>query len=635
MAVTDMTRLIQPIRPGRQNSPAEFLKHTAGRSGYLEALSRSIRTARSDRSTGFSRAPSNARSQTRDATASRPRPSAAAKHQSPQPDGKHADRPSTQADSAERTAEPERKAGRRSDGEHPASATSNADRDRARPAANDQPKTSINDAPPPDPAPVQDGHSVPGDSTHNDLPAHLVGRPPAHLPELFADDGNGSAPAQGPNVETQVKLNEASQADDPRPPRGLAEMFGGQTGDPVSEAGAPLIQPDGGGEVLRNTPEAQTESQSTATEAPRDTSNNFDSTSAGPSAAGRVAEVEPGAREGGQRSNHAVSALPGVEPTSGQDGASQQSSGEGGSAGNNGTADGGRTSHSVQTGSGGNAVKAPSSSIAGASDGSSLPVDNSSGNSSSPLTGSADNTHSESTGTTPPAPNAPVAQPEAQMRSEFVAETSTPLRSPRSAPGQRAMQPASSTTQNLPGSERGQHQFAQRVADGLRYAAVNNRSFRVHLHPPELGVLQIEITNDGGAMSARLEVHNTAARQALNDNLGQLKQSLVRHGVSLEKIEVHLSQTAADEQTGNRADDRHQHRSFQDGSFQDDSSEEDGSPHHGDDGSRHTHDEDAETTTSTPAEGTSAGIATFADETSANAVAQQTGSSGRGIDVDV
>lgn len=111
------------------------------------------------------------------------------------------------------------------------------------------------------------------------------------------------------------------------------------------------------------------------------------------------------------------------------------------------------------------------------------------------------------------------------------------------------------------GSDRGQ--FAQRVVNAVRGAVQGNRTFKAVLHPPELGVLQVEITGDkNGNLVARLEVNTPAAQQALQDNLNDLRAALTRQGITLDRIEIQLNESNANDEPGSqgREESRQQQR---------------------------------------------------------------------------
>jgi flagellar hook-length control protein FliK len=82
--------------------------------------------------------------------------------------------------------------------------------------------------------------------------------------------------------------------------------------------------------------------------------------------------------------------------------------------------------------------------------------------------------------------------------------------------------------------------FVQRVESALRQAVDRQRGFRVQLHPPELGALSVEIARGASGLALRLVVDNADALQRVNENLAVLQSSLKEHGMSVERIDVHL-----------------------------------------------------------------------------------------------
>ncbi len=118
--------------------------------------------------------------------------------------------------------------------------------------------------------------------------------------------------------------------------------------------------------------------------------------------------------------------------------------------------------------------------------------------------------------------------------------------------------------------------FAERVMSAVRGASEQNRPFRVRLNPPELGSLQVEITQRDGIYSARLEVQTTSAQQAILDHVGHLKESLQQNGIRLDRIEVQLNPSGPDDQTQDGTDSRQQHSGSQQ-----DHSENDQNDRHG------------------------------------------------------
>ncbi|GAB4135752.1 MAG: hypothetical protein Tsb009_02360 [Planctomycetaceae bacterium] len=88
-----------------------------------------------------------------------------------------------------------------------------------------------------------------------------------------------------------------------------------------------------------------------------------------------------------------------------------------------------------------------------------------------------------------------------------------------------------------PGSAEG----VSRLADMMQNAMQQGRPMRVRLNPPELGILQIEVSIQGGAVSARFDVQTSIAHQTVLDNLSTLHEALAQHGTTVDRIDVQLS----------------------------------------------------------------------------------------------
>ncbi len=88
--------------------------------------------------------------------------------------------------------------------------------------------------------------------------------------------------------------------------------------------------------------------------------------------------------------------------------------------------------------------------------------------------------------------------------------------------------------------------LVQRVLRGFEQLANGEGQVKLRLHPPQLGSLQMTLRVEGSQMSAKLEVENALARDALIDNLPQLRQKLSEQGVNIETFEVTIVQSAED-----------------------------------------------------------------------------------------
>ena len=84
-------------------------------------------------------------------------------------------------------------------------------------------------------------------------------------------------------------------------------------------------------------------------------------------------------------------------------------------------------------------------------------------------------------------------------------------------------------------------QVIDQVAHSIQVTYHGGQAMQVHLNPPELGSLQVDVSVNGGVLSARLEAQTPAAQQILVDNLSQLKNSLSQQGVSFDRIDVRLA----------------------------------------------------------------------------------------------
>ncbi len=112
--------------------------------------------------------------------------------------------------------------------------------------------------------------------------------------------------------------------------------------------------------------------------------------------------------------------------------------------------------------------------------------------------------------------------------------------------------------QESPGSRVDAESLVNRVENAIRAARSNGGALRIRLNPPELGSLQIEVSTRGGMFTARLEVQTSAARQAILENIAQLKDALAQSGTPLDKIEVHLAENESEEGRFGKNGDREQ-----------------------------------------------------------------------------
>jgi|GEM_PF-4633119 len=72
----------------------------------------------------------------------------------------------------------------------------------------------------------------------------------------------------------------------------------------------------------------------------------------------------------------------------------------------------------------------------------------------------------------------------------------------------------------------------------LHRAATSSQQLSIVLRPPELGAVRIDISQQGGQLTARLEAESAAAHQLLTDQLPQLRDVLLPLGVAADQVQV-------------------------------------------------------------------------------------------------
>lgn len=81
----------------------------------------------------------------------------------------------------------------------------------------------------------------------------------------------------------------------------------------------------------------------------------------------------------------------------------------------------------------------------------------------------------------------------------------------------------------------------EQVAYAIQGTQAGGQELKLQLNPPDLGLLQVNVSVHDGVLSARLETQNPTTQQILVDNLSQLKNSLTQQGVAFDRIEVNLA----------------------------------------------------------------------------------------------
>jgi flagellar hook-length control protein FliK len=135
---------------------------------------------------------------------------------------------------------------------------------------------------------------------------------------------------------------------------------------------------------------------------------------------------------------------------------------------------------------------------------------------------------------------------EAVDGAEPLADSSAPVLSAHS--GRERFGPLVSGTNSLPTTptEAGPPEaFTHRLGASILESANGGKVLRMRMHPPELGVLQIEVASVEGVVTARLDVESARAHRAILDNLPQLHEMLGRTHTQIDRIELNVLENQA------------------------------------------------------------------------------------------
>lgn len=98
--------------------------------------------------------------------------------------------------------------------------------------------------------------------------------------------------------------------------------------------------------------------------------------------------------------------------------------------------------------------------------------------------------------------------------------------------------------------------IVEQVAQSVQKAADAGKVFKVRLDPPELGVLQIELSKVNGTIVAKIETETASTQRLVLENIAQLKETLSQQGNPIDKIEVEWNQRGFEEESSNRQSDQ-------------------------------------------------------------------------------
>jgi flagellar hook-length control protein FliK len=95
----------------------------------------------------------------------------------------------------------------------------------------------------------------------------------------------------------------------------------------------------------------------------------------------------------------------------------------------------------------------------------------------------------------------------------------------------------------------------ERAVEVVRASAgARNSSITLRLEPPELGRMQMDVRLRSGVLTVRVEVDTAAAREMLSGRLGDLRQALQRHGITIERFDIEARPPAPHAQNSHTQD---------------------------------------------------------------------------------
>ena len=119
-------------------------------------------------------------------------------------------------------------------------------------------------------------------------------------------------------------------------------------------------------------------------------------------------------------------------------------------------------------------------------------------------------------------------------------------------------------------------QLVERIVATVRQTQSTGQQLKIRLSPPELGTLQIEVSLKNGEYTAKLEVQNNRVQKVINDNMAQLKESLSKSGIAIDRIEVNINTDSSEDHHSSQSEARSKSGSeFQSEQFSENSNDSD------------------------------------------------------------
>lgn len=146
---------------------------------------------------------------------------------------------------------------------------------------------------------------------------------------------------------------------------------------------------------------------------------------------------------------------------------------------------------------------------------------------------------------------------------DAVTMTTSPLGSAQTASNESGFaERLAPTTSSRDGLAEPTHPLRQ-VVSAMNQAVESGERLRVHLNPPELGTVMIEVARTSHGIVAKIEFSNASTQQTVANSLPELHRSLSQTGIVMDRVEVTIRDQRSESQDGQSREDRGRQQGFQ------------------------------------------------------------------------
>ncbi len=103
----------------------------------------------------------------------------------------------------------------------------------------------------------------------------------------------------------------------------------------------------------------------------------------------------------------------------------------------------------------------------------------------------------------------------------------------------------------------------RQVVGAMQQAVESGERLRVHLNPPELGTVMVEVARTATGIVAKIEFSNASTQQSVANSLPELHRSLSQTGIVLDRVEVTIRDQRSEPQDRQPREERGRQQNFQ------------------------------------------------------------------------